>query len=246
MASEDQAGGADSGRRVAIVGRLGVYPMVQLTLPARRIVAFLAIHEGSASRALTADLLWPDIPETQGRTNLRRALWQVPEGWVIGTGDQLVLDAAVDYPHAREVAGGALGGRGLTLPDLQLLSDEILPGWHEDWVTATQDAFHLLRVQALEAACRSMAAAGLHAVAIQAGAAALAAEPLSESAADALIGAHLTQGNRFAAVQCFREFCATLRRELGVGPNGQLKARVESLGVRLSGTPPSRRPRSAP
>ena len=37
---------AESGsaiRKVAIVGRLGVYPMLRLSLPARRIIAYLAV-----------------------------------------------------------------------------------------------------------------------------------------------------------------------------------------------------------
>jgi hypothetical protein len=41
----------------------------------------------------------------------------------------------------------------------------------------------VLPVQALEATCRTMALSGQHALATQAGAAAIAAEPLRESAA---------------------------------------------------------------
>jgi hypothetical protein len=31
-------------RKVAILGRLGVYPMVRLSLPARRLLAYLALQ----------------------------------------------------------------------------------------------------------------------------------------------------------------------------------------------------------
>lgn len=224
----------DQERRVAIVGRLGVHPTAQLTLPARRIVAFLALQDEPITRSTAAGRLWPDTPETQRRSNLRRALWQVPDGWILSIGDALCLDADVDYPAAREVAARAIDGGQLTFVDVQLLSGDLLPGWHEEWVTAAQDFFRLLRVQALEAACRTMARAGQHALATQAGTAALAAEPLSESAADALISAHLMQGNRFAAARCFQDFRQVLRMELGVEPNDDLAARIDGLGLQLS------------
>ncbi|MGB8020148.1 MAG: BTAD domain-containing putative transcriptional regulator [Candidatus Nanopelagicales bacterium] len=224
----------DQGRRVSIVGRLGVYPMTQFTLPARRIIAFLALHDEPMTRSTAAGRLWPDAPETQSRSNLRRALWQAPDGWILSVGDELTLDADVDYPTAREVAARAIDGGHLTFVEVQLLSEDLLPGWHEEWATAAQDFFRLLRVQALEAACRSMTKAGQHALATQAGMAALSAEPLSESAADALISAHLRQGNRFAAARCFRDFRQALRIELGVEPNDALAARFDGLGLQLN------------
>ena len=110
-------------------------------------------------------------------------------------------------------------------------SQDLLPGWHEEWVLAAHEAFRLLRVQALEAACRTMAAAGQHDLAIQAGSAALAAEPLRESAADALIGAHLAQRNRYQAVQCFRTFAGRLQEELGVGPDPALTERLAEIAT---------------
>ena len=55
---------------------------------------------------------------------------------------------------------------------------------------AGQDAFRLLRVQALEAACRTMAASGNYALATQAGAAAIAAEPLRNPLPKHCITAH--------------------------------------------------------
>ncbi|WP_344298783.1 AfsR/SARP family transcriptional regulator [Sinomonas flava] len=206
------------GRRVAVVGRLGIYPMVPLALPARRVLAFLALHESAVPRGAAAELLWPDTPEPQGRANLRRALWQLPHGWVESVGEDLVLEAEVDLHRAQAVAGRCLEGSGATLEEIRLLSEDLLPGWHEEWTTAAQAAFRQLRVQALEAACRTLAGAGQHALATQAGIAALAAEPLSESVAEALVAAHLSQGNRYAALRCYRDFARVLRAELGVDP----------------------------
>ncbi|AMA61559.1 transcriptional regulator [Bradyrhizobium sp. CCGE-LA001] len=214
-----------------MVGRLGVYPMVRLSLPGRRILAYLALRGRPLARGVASAELWPDVPDDVGRANLRRALWHLPRGWVSAVGDELVLEAESDLVHAHRVAASALHGEPLTLDEITLLSNDILPGWHEEWVLPAQEAFHLLRVQALEAACRTMAVSGSYALATQAGAAAIAAEPLRESAAEALINAHLAQRNRYEAAQCFRALTRRLHDELGVAPDPSLSKRL--AGIRL-------------
>lgn len=218
-------------RRIAILGRLGVFPMMRLSLPGRRLLAYLAIRRQPVVRGLASAQLWPDIPDDAGRANLRRALWHVPQGWIATMGEELVLNASNDLDDAHRCAARAMADEPLTLDDIVLLSHDILPGWQEEWVLPEQDAFRLLRVQALEAACRTMAKAGQLDLAIQAGAAALIAEPLRESAAEALIDAHLAQRNRYQAVQCFRLLAQRLDDELGVEPDPALAARVVGLGA---------------
>lgn len=217
---------AHSNRWLSIVGGLGVFPAVRLSLPSRRLFAFLALQGEPVSRARAAGNLWPDMPESHSRANLRRATWQSPSEWIAADGDTLELLAEVDFPAARASATRAIGGGVLSLDDITRLSHDLLPGWNEEWVFPHQDAFRLLRVQALEAACRTMAARGLFALATQAGTAALAAEPLRESAAAALIYAHLSEGNRYAAACRFRDFSRSLHDELGVHPDPSLTAAV--------------------
>ena len=219
-------------RRVAIVGRLGVYPMMRLSLPGRRLLAYLAIRRQPTLRGLASAQVWPDAPDEVGRANLRRALWHVPRGWIVTVGDELVLDAECDLEDAHRVAARALAGEPLSLDEIALLSCDILPGWHEEWVLTEQDAFRMLRVQALEAACRTMVSTGHYGLAVQAGATAVAAEPLRESAAEALIDAHLAQRNRHQAVLCFRRLEQRLDEELGVEPDPSLAERV--IGIRHS------------
>lgn len=218
-------------RKVAVVGRLGVSPMVRLSLPGRRILAFLALRGEPVGRGVASAALWPDLPDETGRANLRRALWQVPRGWINPVGDELVLQAESDLAQAHRAAAAALNGEPLTLDEINRLSNDILPGWHEEWVLPAQDAFRLLRVQALETACRTMARTGNHALATQAGAAAVVAEPLRESAAEALIDAHLAQRNRYEAALCFRSLSRRLHDELGVSPDPTLTKRLVSIGL---------------
>ena len=219
---------ATDGRMIGVVGRLGVYPMTKLSLAARRLLAYLALRGGQVSRQRSVDELWPDLPEDLGRANLRRALWQVPMLWIEVVQEELILQADCDLPNARRAASRAISGEPLEFNEIDLLTADILPGWHEEWVMPAQEEFHLIRIQALEAACRSLTREEQFALAIRAGAAAVAAEPLCESAAEALIDAHLGQGNRFEAVQCFRALASQLREELGIDPNGALAARVKA------------------
>ena len=65
-------------RIIAIVGALGIFPMTRLSVPARRILAYLAIRGRPIARAHAAADLWPDVPEEASRANLRRALWITP------------------------------------------------------------------------------------------------------------------------------------------------------------------------
>lgn len=218
-------------RLVGIVGGLGVYPMLRLSLPGRRLLAYMCIRGQPVARSVVAADLWPDQPEEVGRANLRRGLWHVPAGWITTAGTDLILEAESDITRARHLAAQAISGEPLTLGDIALLSNDILPGWHEEWLIAAQDSFHLLRVQALEAACRTMAKAGNFVLATQAGAAAVAAEPLSESAVEALISAHLGQHNRHQAAQCFRSLEQRLRTELGVSPDPALTERLVAAGI---------------
>lgn len=217
-------------RRVAVIGGLGMHPIARLSIPARRLLACLALHDIAITRSLVSGELWPEVSEEAARGNLRRALWHVPPGWITAEGDELILEAETDLSTATQAAQRALDGGMLTFADIILLSADVLPGWHEEWVLPHQRSFHLLRVQALEAACRTMSARNHHALAIQAGSAALAAEPLRESAAEALIEAHLGQHNRFEALQCFRDLAQRLHDELGVEPDAGLSQLVATLG----------------
>lgn len=213
-------------RRLTVLGHLRLHPEAPVAHPGRRLIAFLAVHGEPVTRALAAGRLWPDLPESQARANLRRALWQVPVDWITTLDGAITLDAAVDLAAARAIAIRCLHGHPPSLREIVVLSHDLLPGWEEEWVIAPQENYRILRVQALESACRTLARAGRHTLAVQAGAAAVAAEPLCESATDALIEAHLRQGNRYAAMRCFRALSLALERELGVAPDPELAARL--------------------
>lgn len=218
-------------RMISVVGRLAVQPMIKLSLPARRLLAFLAVRGGECSRQSVADGLWPDVPDETGRGNVRRALWQVPRGWLNILGDTLMLEADCDLVRARASAVRAIEGQAVTFDEIDVLSNDILPGWHDEWVLQPQEEFRVLRIQALEAACRTLIAHVNLPLAIQAGSAALSAEPLRESAAEALIEAHLAQHNRYEAIRCYDGLVRRLADDLGISPIRALTERMEAAGL---------------
>jgi DNA-binding SARP family transcriptional activator len=173
--------------------------------------------------------LWPDVPDERARANLRRALWQLPDGWVVVDGPDLVLDATVDIAEAREMANRAIRGVALSWAEVELLSRDLLTGWFEEWVVVEQECFHLLRVQALEAACRNATEAGDFALATRAGFMAFQSEPLRESAVAALVEAHLGEGNRGLALRHFSTYAQLLAEELHVPPGEDLERLVSPL-----------------
>jgi DNA-binding SARP family transcriptional activator len=151
------------------------------------------------------------------------------------TSDQIALSPAVAV-DLRE--GESLAHRILDptkgLDDVEevnedVLSADLLPDWTEDWVLIARESYHQLRLRALEALCVRLTAAGRIGQAVQAGLAAVAAEPLRESARRALIGAHLAEENHAAALAEYEAFRSMLQVEIGREPSAELRALIDAV-----------------
>ncbi|WP_262853053.1 AfsR/SARP family transcriptional regulator [Mumia quercus] len=215
-------GSSNGTRRVGVLGGLGTRPAERLSGAGRRLLAYLAVKGPRTNRLLTGTDLWPDVSEARARANLRRALWQLPRRWVRPDGLDLQLDASVDLVDARRVADRALASAPVDPDGVELLKHDLLPGWYEAWVLDEQDQFHLRRIQALEAVCRTATEAGAYPLATGAGLAAVCAEPLRESAVRALVEALVREGNRVEAARRFRAYAVRLRQEIGASPGDDL------------------------
>jgi DNA-binding SARP family transcriptional activator len=103
-------------------------------------------------------------------------------------------------------------------------------------VLVERERFHQLRLHALEAVCDRLITAGRYGEAIDAGLAAVAAEPLRESAHRVLIKAHLAEGNHGEADRQYQLCRHILRDELGVEPSNALRRLVSKDGRTLVGS----------
>lgn len=209
---------------------------VPLIWSAQRLVAFLALMDWPPSRAYVAGTLWPDTTLARASANLRSSLWRVQRACgrlVVASAQHISLapDVVIDVRNAIACARRLLDPTApcediLTVGMLSALSVDLLPDWYDDWVVAHREQYHQLRLHALEAMCERLTAVGRHSEAVEAGLAAVRAEPLRESAQQALVKAHLAEGNRFEAVRQYNRCRYLLQSELGLEPSFGLRALV--------------------
>jgi DNA-binding SARP family transcriptional activator len=214
--------------------------VIALELSAQRLMAFLALHAGPLRRLYVSGSLWGDSSERQANASLRTALWRLRRpgcAVVEATHTQLALAGAVAV-DVREVSARAQ--RALAnapqagdLPALCSAGDLLLD-WYDDWVLLERERLRHLRLHALEALCTGHAARGRFAEATEAGLAAVAGDPLRESAHRALIGAHLAEDNVVAAVRQYTAYRDLVARAFGLEPSAQLRKLVEGLPLQAT------------
>jgi DNA-binding SARP family transcriptional activator len=204
---------------------------IELPYSSQRVLALLAIHTRRSSRAWVAATLWTDCSEERASANLRSALWRINR-----SGNQLVAadtravrlarEIVVDLRDSSDLAHEVL--RSDAVPEDADLGDlidvgELLPGWYDDWVITERERFRQLRLHALERLCEQLARTGRFGQAVEAGLAAVAAEPIRESAHRALISAYLAEGNRGEAIRQYETCRRILRHELRVEPSASTR-----------------------
>jgi DNA-binding SARP family transcriptional activator len=209
---------------------------VLLPMTGQRLLAFLALQDRPVMRMYVAGSLWPDTTEDRASANLRSALWRVsrPVPALVDTSNaHLALShhVEVDFRHSMAFANRLLGrtpSSGEDVADPAPLAKDILPDWSEDWLVMEREHFRQLRLHALESLCERLTALGRLSEAVEAGIAAVAAEPLRESAHRALIKAHLAEGNVKEAMLQYRTFRQMLDEELGLEPSESMQALVRT------------------
>ena len=210
---------------------------VSLPRSVQRVLAFLALRDRPVDRDYVAGMLWLDASEGRAHASLRSALWRLRQ-----PGFPLVDATTRDLRLARGVTVDVREATGLAhrlldrsadpkgLVDCLPLCHDLLPDWYEEWVSIERERFRQLRLHALDALCEQLTGAGRFALAIEAGMAAVAADPLRESAHRRVIEAHLAEGNRGEAMRQYRLCSRLLRDRLGLAPSTELASLVQGLG----------------
>ena len=212
---------------------------VRLPPAARRVLAFISLHERSLERTYVAGSLWLDSSDERAHANLRSALWRLRRHGrelVDGFGSSLELggEVAIDLHESRRIAREVLAGSPLPADistHLAVLTVDLLPDWYEDWVMFERECHRQLRLRALETLCEQLAAADRTDEALEAGLAAVAGEPLRESAYRAIVRVHIAVGNVGEAVRTYRLYRRVLFEQLGTEPSPLMGALIAGLGV---------------
>jgi DNA-binding SARP family transcriptional activator len=228
------AGPQFSSLRLCLVGGftlLGDQRTVAVPATAQRLLALVALSERGILRGLVAARLWPDSSEERAAAGLRSTLWRLRRicpGIVSSIGDHLQLDSGVDVDlHQLSAEASRLRSGGWQRSDLSAdavsrFAGDLLPDWYEEWVLVERERFRQLRLHALERLCQLYIDAGRAAEAVDAGLAAVAGEPLRETAQSALIAAYVAEGNRAEALRQFDSYRQLLHHELGLEPGPEL------------------------
>jgi DNA-binding SARP family transcriptional activator len=218
--------------------------VVPVALSAQRLVAFVALQDRAVPRLHASGVLWSDVSEQRANSSLRSALWRTPspdgQPLIEATNTHLWLHPAVEVDFRRVVSQAAsileqgadsasLGHHRVGSGQLRQFGDDLLPGWYEDWVLLERERFRQLRLHALEALCEQLADAGNYALALEAGLAAVASEPLRESAQRQVMRSHLLEGNVTEALRQYRSYATLLADELGAKPSASMDRLLEPV-----------------
>jgi DNA-binding SARP family transcriptional activator len=219
---------------------------VGLPASAQRVLALVALRRRPLSRLYVAGQLWLDSSEERAGASLRSALWRLQraaDGVLETSGRELSLArwVEVDVDRFTALAHELVEGRRLGPAEVGELcgSDDLLPDWYEDWVGIERERFRQVRLHALETLCRRLTAEGRFDEALEAGLAAVTAEPLRESAHRAMIGMHLAEGNLVEAVRQYDACERLMSIALGVRPSRQIASLLaDGVTARDAGRPP--------
>lgn len=236
----------DSGKELSLLGgfvfSVGGDALLGISAGSQRLLAFLAVRDRATTRHQVAGCLWPDSTDEHAGASLRAALSRLDLARravkVTALDLSLAEGVAVDVHHSRSLArrlvdrDGERSDGDIGAGSVSALSEDLLPGWYEDWAVIAAEDWRQLRMHALEAVAARLTEADRLAEAAAAALAAVRAEPLRESARAALIRVHMAQGNQAAALGEFDRYRVLLRAEIGVEPTTRLSQLLRSLEPR--------------
>ncbi len=211
---------------------------VAIQIHAQRVLAYLSLVQPPAPlahlRAGLAGRLWGGVSVERSHASLRTALWRIRQAdarLVCASRETVRLgeDVEVDVQRCVAQAGRLLVGDGDLHPwdtDISTLRGDLLPSWDEDWLLLERERIRQVQIHALEALAHRLCRLGRHLEAIEAAFAAIAGEPLRESAHATLIDIFLAEGNVAQARRQLERYEALLWSELAIRPSAELANRV--------------------
>lgn len=204
---------------------------VHIPLGAQHLLALLALRGVLVRRPLVAGTLWPEKSDTRATANLRSSLWRVGQvspqvvmctDGVLGLAPSVSVDVEEMLAQARRLLDDGACCEQSDLAVGPLLHD-LLPDWYEDWVLMDRERIRQVRLHALEALSERLISLERFSEAIDAALAAVAAEPLRESAHLALMRAHQAEGNRCEVLRAYENLRRLLCSELAVEPSTRVE-----------------------
>jgi DNA-binding SARP family transcriptional activator len=201
----------------------------------KRLLVLVALRRRRVERRHAAGLLWPIGSDERAAGNLRSALWRLRGAGIdllavdrcsLRLHDDVAVDVEATSEWALRLTAGTARPEDLTLRPSWSDALDLLPGWYDDWALVERERLRQRVLHAMEALCGRLVEAGRFGEAVEVAMAAVAVDPLRESAQRALLLAHRAEGNTVEGARCLRSYRELLRRELGVEPPAALAALV--------------------
>lgn len=212
----------------------------------RSIFTYLILHaETAVSRSELAGILWPNISESQARTNLRRELhslkhvhqaidacitsskhtvtWHMPPDYTcdIEQFERLCQTFAIEQDSSTKSSIG--------LQAVALYRDQLMPGISDEWLSIKRETLHrqwnLLSehlIRLLQDSCEPEQI-------IDIAARQLSFDPYLEAAYIAMMEAYIVSGNSAMALHTYHQCASVLKKDLNTSPN----ARIQNIYERL-------------
>src|SRR5262249_58226407 len=174
---------------------------------AQRVLAWLGVGGRThltEPRSVLAERLWAETTLERAQASLRTALWRIRQAdtrLVAAVHDHVRLGSqvGVDVHDSLAQAERLLSDHEeLAAEDTQVdpLTQDLLPGWDDDWLLLERERVRQLHLHALEALAARLCARGRFHRAVEAGPPAAAAHPPPRAAPHALIPPPPADGHR--------------------------------------------------
>ena len=203
------------------------------------LLAYLLLHrDAPQARAHLAFCLWPDLPETRARANLRKQLHQLQRAlpevdrflmtdaqtlrWRAASSfslDVAEFEQAASQPQSVTAWQRALDGYG----------GDLLPSCYDDWIVPERERLKQILIEVLEKLTQAAIDESDYHAAIKYAERLAQIDPLREEIHRRLIALHTLNDDRAAALRAYHACASTLQRELGVEPGPATREVYERL-----------------
>lgn len=196
---------------------------------AQSLLAYLLINRRAGHRReKVAGILWPDSDESNARSRLRYALWQLRQA----IGDEIILadkvslsvNKAAEYWLDVEVLEAGDPDRSSSddlRQSLSVYQGELLPGFYEDWVSLERDRLHAVYEERSDLLIGRLLQESQWREVIELAEGWISMGGAPEPAYRALMISHSHLGDVSGAVSAYQRCVDSLQEYLGVEPSGE-------------------------
>ena len=207
--------------------------VVSLPYQSRRLLGLLALCETVVPRPTLAGKLWSEYTQQAAHSRLRTAVWRIRQvaDWALLCHDDSLSvspDVDVDLWSVRaQTCSPAHADHQPIGTEIDILCQDLLPDWDEEWLVTDRERLRQDRLHTLERLGGELSRRGRHQEAIASTLAAVAIEPLRESAQIAVVEAHLNEGNVSEALRQYHGYRELVKAELGIDPGHRIVSLVQ-------------------